>query len=341
VRCPACAAENDDKSRFCVSCGAPLPEHREARSATVAADRAGYACPYCHSALVEGQPASLCTECSTLHHPDCWTENGGCAVAGCAGGPRKATPAAAPPAPAAPAPATTGAAAPPASVGSSAGRRTTLVAVVAACLLALAAAGIAVALVATRGDDEGGSPAPAAAAVTSTTSTTATTAADDRREREKADQARMARVGDPDGASDRQIESAIERTLKRHHIAINRGQWRVAYQTLSRAKRSQKRAEAAAQGLPDGVAKYRSQFRYELEGQILASSTTVRLVSVDPDTGEATIELSIPKRNGGCYSGTTWAVFENGGWRYDLGSTGHPDRPTSGSGVLQSRSTPC
>jgi hypothetical protein len=43
-------------------------------------------CPYC-TTDVESDGAMRCTVCHAAHHPDCWDENHGCAVAACLGGP--------------------------------------------------------------------------------------------------------------------------------------------------------------------------------------------------------------------------------------------------------------
>jgi hypothetical protein len=48
----------------------------------------GRACPYCRFLLKEGAPIVRCAECDAAHHADCWEDNSGCAVIGCAGGPR-------------------------------------------------------------------------------------------------------------------------------------------------------------------------------------------------------------------------------------------------------------
>jgi Prokaryotic RING finger family 1 len=50
-------------------------------------DDAGRACPYCRFPLKEGAPIVRCEECQAAHHADCWEDNSGCAVVGCAGGP--------------------------------------------------------------------------------------------------------------------------------------------------------------------------------------------------------------------------------------------------------------
>lgn len=41
-------------------------------------------CPYCHAPCDE---TTRCPACNAAHHPDCWSELGGCAVAGCDGRP--------------------------------------------------------------------------------------------------------------------------------------------------------------------------------------------------------------------------------------------------------------
>jgi len=45
-------------------------------------------CPYCRVAFDETAPAKVfCTACGTPHHEDCYQENGGCTVFGCARAP--------------------------------------------------------------------------------------------------------------------------------------------------------------------------------------------------------------------------------------------------------------
>jgi hypothetical protein len=44
-------------------------------------------CPYCRDEITSGAESFACPTCSTPHHPDCWNENGGCTVFGCASGP--------------------------------------------------------------------------------------------------------------------------------------------------------------------------------------------------------------------------------------------------------------
>lgn len=59
----------------------------------VTSEMAGRTCPYCRFDLEEGVNVIACPVCQAVHHDDCWEENGGCAVALCAGGPSlEATP---------------------------------------------------------------------------------------------------------------------------------------------------------------------------------------------------------------------------------------------------------
>jgi hypothetical protein len=51
------------------------------------AEHVGRTCPYCRFPLKEGGEIALCRHCRAAHHADCWTDNGGCAVLGCAGAP--------------------------------------------------------------------------------------------------------------------------------------------------------------------------------------------------------------------------------------------------------------
>ncbi len=47
----------------------------------------GRTCPYCQTSLEAGDAAATCGDCGAAHHGDCWSENGGCAITGCASAP--------------------------------------------------------------------------------------------------------------------------------------------------------------------------------------------------------------------------------------------------------------
>ena len=44
-------------------------------------------CPYCRSPISSEEPVTLCEGCATPHHTDCYAENGGCTIFGCARAP--------------------------------------------------------------------------------------------------------------------------------------------------------------------------------------------------------------------------------------------------------------
>jgi Prokaryotic RING finger family 1 len=46
---------------------------------------AGRSCPYCRFPLKQGAEGVACAACGAVHHADCWQDNGGCAIMGCAG----------------------------------------------------------------------------------------------------------------------------------------------------------------------------------------------------------------------------------------------------------------
>jgi hypothetical protein len=45
------------------------------------------ACPYCRAKIGEEEPSLECAGCGTLHHADCYAENGGCTIFGCSKAP--------------------------------------------------------------------------------------------------------------------------------------------------------------------------------------------------------------------------------------------------------------
>lgn len=65
--------------------------------ALASAGDTGKSCPYCRFPLKEGAGTTSCGHCAATHHSDCWTDNVGCAVVACQGGPTEAPPKSAPP----------------------------------------------------------------------------------------------------------------------------------------------------------------------------------------------------------------------------------------------------
>jgi hypothetical protein len=97
-------------------------------------DLAGRSCPYCRFPLKQGAPVQTCPACHASHHADCWNDNGGCAVLGCAAAPGVSP--AAPPPVTAPVPV----AAAPVPVAPARGRRPLLVPGLVALVVSLGAA---------------------------------------------------------------------------------------------------------------------------------------------------------------------------------------------------------
>ncbi len=56
-----------------------------------AANLTASSCPYCTSSVTGGGETRPCADCGAVHHEECWTENGGCAVVSCTAGPDAAT----------------------------------------------------------------------------------------------------------------------------------------------------------------------------------------------------------------------------------------------------------
>src|SRR5579884_3779803 len=60
-----------------------MSSHPPQRQVTTDAE-VGRACPYCRFPFKSGVEAATCPSCAALHHAECWQDNGGCAVMGCA-----------------------------------------------------------------------------------------------------------------------------------------------------------------------------------------------------------------------------------------------------------------
>jgi pyruvate/2-oxoglutarate dehydrogenase complex dihydrolipoamide acyltransferase (E2) component len=115
--CSRCGAQVRPDTTYCAACGNRVRDASASTSArsteggVATAEMVGRTCPYCRFPLKEGSPIQECSYCHTVHHGDCWRENGGCSVGGCTGAPTQVTqafatppPSAYPPPPSAPAP---------------------------------------------------------------------------------------------------------------------------------------------------------------------------------------------------------------------------------------------
>lgn len=61
----------------------PLESRRELRAIDDGSAQ-GRMCGVCQTPVQVGEAAGVCVLCETLHHEECWRENGGCSAYGCA-----------------------------------------------------------------------------------------------------------------------------------------------------------------------------------------------------------------------------------------------------------------
>ena len=273
-----------------------------ARAATPA--DSGKACPYCRFALKSGGGVVDCPSCSATHHDECWGDNGGCAVMGCASAPslaggvpaptataRQPPPPPPPPPPAYPSPHAT-APAPPQ-------RRGTPVLTASVLLLALALTGAAVALVLSSRS----APSEPVASDAPPPTVTVTNP-----------------PSSPQTRPDRPVEAVdaaeIETLLQRYYGAVRTGGFARAWQMLSPTYKSWK----AGNG---GFAKWQEQ-ESRNRAQLRVGDLDVNVRSFDASTGVATIfvgGMRFEQRDGTtcAYEGITWARRFGGEWLYDQG----------------------
>jgi hypothetical protein len=313
----------------------------------------GRACPYCRFPLKEGVDMVQCGVCAAPHHADCWTDNGGCAVVACAGGPEAATgaptavhaatpppPHAAPPPAAAAAPASPPPGAPawapqPAAAPALGAARTGPWVVAAAIVLALVVAGSALAVVLSQNSD---APAPTTQTVVTVQQPAAPSeqpedfstdgdegATDSENVAPKSDpyEAEKQFDDDPLSASNPDTRRRIRQVLYEHHDDIVSGDYAGAWDLMSERKQRQKLRE-------DGYGAWEAAQR-TLTPYLAPSGIRVRVDDVDRNTGVARVMVTgmgWSKPGAGCaeWSGITWVKYENGGWYYDPGYSTTPQR---------------
>jgi hypothetical protein len=285
------------------------------RQGHVSAAESGRPCPECRFSLKEGNEAIVCGACGAVHHASCWAERGGCAVGGCPGAegaataqqpttataPQPTTPVPPQPAPLPPSPAVRATARGPWPT-------------VAAIVVTLGLAAAALALVLTRGSDE--APATRTIVVQQPASDAA---------------AGGGPADSPAGASDKEAplvadeatRAEIRTLLKEHHAAIVAGDYRRAWDLLSRRKQAQKLRE----GGYDRWAAAQATLRPYLD----PTGLDVKIEELDPATGVARVRvtgMSWSKPGARCaeWSGITWVKHEDGVWRYDPGYSTTPAR---------------
>ena len=69
----------------CSSCGNVTGQSENSPSIPSAGESpAAKVCLFCRTQVGSGEAQCQCPDCGTAYHEECWTENGGCAVYGCA-----------------------------------------------------------------------------------------------------------------------------------------------------------------------------------------------------------------------------------------------------------------
>lgn len=305
------------------------------------AAEAGRACPYCRFALKEGAAVVQCGACHAVHHEECFTDNGGCAIMGCAGAATSAaSPAAATPPP--PPPTATYATAPPpppppsyaaptAPGGSGPGRSNTAL-ILAVLVLALAVAGGAAALVLSSDKRTPSAKAnPSAATVTQVVTPDTTTEAPTTTEPDLGDETTPTTEREPDtettadtgstgvlpDESDDQMADDIASVLLSHHEAIVRHDFRSAWVLTSQRYRAKKLREPGGYGAWETAQSSLSRY-------LDPSGLHVAVLDTNDQSGVATIRVtgmgwSAPRSSCSSWEGVTWAKYEGGHWRYEPG----------------------
>ncbi len=303
------------------------------QSGTVTSADTGRACPYCRFPLKEGIPMMCCGVCSAPHHADCWSDNGGCAVVACAGGPAQG--AAQPDAPTVvvPPPSAAAAPAPPPSPAYAAapvppvaprrdGSSVPWIAVgVVAVALIVAATTLVVVL-----SGRGGASAPTRTVVTirqaADSSPAAETTTTDGSDAGSAPPAQAATVSAPI-ADDEANRQAIQHLLYQHHEDIVNGDYHGAWELMSVRKQAQKLREDGYGGWTAAQA--------TLRPYLDPTNLHVDIQTLDPATGVARVMVtgmtwSKPGASCSQWSGITWVKYEHGAWRYDPGYSTTPER---------------
>jgi uncharacterized membrane protein len=311
---------------------------------------AGRPCPYCRFALKESVEIVQCGACGSVHHADCWDDNGGCSIMACPGGPGETPATHSAPAPAvaaqvaAPPPAPVisvatqsvpvAAAAPPASTppapsgGSKRGGALLIGAIV---LLAFAISGVAVALVLTK------SKTPAKT-VSARTTGAAAGGADHAPAPTPTETLTPEPTGTPDPApteapvadstgvlpdvSRAQMRRDIRDMLLTWHEDIADGDSQGAWDLLTERKRQQAERKF-------GFSKWSSD--QETLGRYLdPSGIRASIQDIDEKTGVARVMVAgmiYDKPGAYCeWRGVTWVRYEDGEWKYDPGYSTTPQR---------------
>lgn len=281
-------------------------------------EETGKYCPYCRFPLKERAAVIECGDCQSVHHTECWQDNGGCAVMGCVSAPAAPETSYVPPQGEPPPVLPTGksapppptgdipAAAPPAVVENSS--RGVLIAAISLGVTALVVIAVATVLSATRGEVNPtvSTSSDAEAASASSELDSASSGSDDT----------AATEGVLPDDSKSQMSRDMKQTLFEFHDDIVQDDFRGAWRLLSARKRKQALDETGYDGWKTNQA--------SLQPYLDTSGLRMKVISIDEESGVATVNakgMAWTQSGASCseWAGVTWLKYERGSWYYDPG----------------------
>lgn len=360
MTCPLCGSDQQSGSTRCSACGAAISPAAtispgaEALAATAVTTKqqatkdtlVGRNCPYCRFPLKASSEFAECPVCHAVHHADCYAENGGCAIVGCAGDdttaavPHAPTPLTAPQRPTVVMP--PGSMSPaeldqaPPRRSSVAHRHRRLLTSLAAALAALGCAAAAVFAASsghTRTTTQSVPTDPQPSATTPPPETPTTPS-------DSGSPGSAPPVTDGNGTQlapssttddDATIQAAAQSKIADFHQAVASDDTSTAWHDLAPYNRANKISEAGyGDGTQDSPPQQWVTDMSTFNGNLDASNVQVSLVSVDRQSGIALVDVEGMTSSGGglCnpYAGKTWMAYEDGQWWYDPGVKHHPER---------------
>lgn len=268
----------------------------------------GKSCPYCRFPLKERADVVECGSCGAVHHADCWIDNGGCAVMGCAEAPSSPNTGEIPPQPSGKPVAAASGPLPQATTGAQTeSQSTNALLYVAGGIVVLALAIIAVASVVTITRDSGTSSAELTASSPSDSSDSS---------QQDSQPEKLPDTGALPDQSRSEMKSELTARLREFHENVVSGDLRGAWMMMSKRKQRQSRNETGYDGWKTN--------QESLQPYLDPSGLRITVIGLDRESGVATVSAkgmtwSQPGANCTEWSGVTWLKYEGGEWRYDPG----------------------